>query len=336
MSRPRLLSQLGHIEITTPKLEESTRFFVDVLGLEESAREANSVYLRCWGEWFHNSVILTEGPEPTLVHIGWRAEGQAELEQAAKVLEESGVGEGWVEQSVGHGPAYRFRVPGGGINEIYWEAERYKAPEHMRSTFPNRPQRYTGRGVACRQLDHVTMPTKDLRQDVKFWRDVLGFRFMEYAVLDEDRDHMFFAEMSTNEQAHDLGLLNDSGWVPGRIHHLAFWLDQNVDVLRAADTLLENGAAIEYGPGRHGHGENTYLYFREPGGMRIELFSGGYRNYQPDWEPIEWRPSQGSLDMTRAQIAPDSMLDAFPLAKSDERIKVGDEFENPWALEGVR
>jgi catechol 2,3-dioxygenase len=159
---------------------------------------------------------------------------------------------------------------------------------------------------------------------------------MEYAVLDEDRDHMFFAEMSTNEQAHDLGLLNDSGWVPGRIHHLAFWLDQNVDVLRATDTLLENGAAIEYGPGRHGHGENTYLYFREPGGMRIELFSGGYRNYQPDWEPIEWRPSQGSLDMTRAQIAPDSMLDAFPLAKSDERIKVGDEFENPWALEGVR
>jgi catechol 2,3-dioxygenase len=206
----------------------------------------------------------------------------------------------------------------------------------MLSTFPNRPQRYTGRGVACRQLDHVTMPTKDLRQDVKFWRDVLGFRFMEYAVLDEDRDHMFFAEMSTNEQAHDLGLLNDSGWVPGRIHHLAFWLDQNVDVLRATDTLLENGAAIEYGPGRHGHGENTYLYFREPGGMRIELFSGGYRNYQPDWEPIEWRPSQGSLDMTRAQIAPDSMLDAFPLAKSDERIKVGDEFENPWALEGVR
>jgi catechol 2,3-dioxygenase len=336
MSRPRLLSQLGHIEITTPKLEESTRFFVDVLGLEESAREGNSVYLRCWGEWFHNSVILTEGPEPTLVHIGWRTEGQAELEQAAKVLEDSGVGEGWVEQSVGHGPAYRFRVPGGGINEIYWEAERYTAPEHMRSTFPNRPQRYTGRGVACRQLDHVTMPTKDLRQDVKFWRDVLGFRFMEYAVLDEDRDHMFFAEMSTNEQAHDLGLLNDSGWVPGRIHHLAFWLDQNVDVLRATDTLLENGAAIEYGPGRHGHGENTYLYFREPGGMRIELFSGGYRNYQPDWEPIEWRPSQGSLDMTRAQIAPDSMLDAFPLAKSDERIKVGDEFENPWALEGVR
>jgi catechol 2,3-dioxygenase len=336
MSRPRLLSQLAHVEITTPKLEESARFFVDVLGLEESAREGDSVFLRCWGEWFQNSVILTEGAEPSLVHVGWRTQGPEELEQAARILEEQGVGEGWIDGAVGHGPAYRFRAPGGGINEICWEVERYQAPDHMKSTFPNRPQRKTGRGVGCRQLDHITMPTRDIRPDVQWWQDVLGFRFMEYAVLDQDRSHMFFAELSTNEQAHDLGLLHDTGWVPGRIHHFAFWLDQEMDVMRAADTLLENGAAIEYGPGKHGHGENTYLYFREPGGMRIELFSGGYRNYQPDWEPIEWVPSEGSLDMTRAQIAPDSMLDAFPLARTDERIKVAGEFENPWELEGVR
>jgi catechol 2,3-dioxygenase len=336
MSRPRLVSQLAHIEITTPNLEESARFFVDVLGLEESARDGSSVYLRCWGEWFHNSIILTEGPEPAQKHVAWRAQGPEELEQLAKTLEAQGIGEGWIDGAVGHGPAYQFRVPGGAINEVFWEVERYTAPPGLASTFPNRPQRNPFRGVGCRQLDHVTMPTRDLREDVKWWQDTLGFRFMEYAVLDEDESHMFFAEMSTNEQAHDLGLLNDAGWVPGRIHHVAFWLDQNADVARAADVLLESGAAIEYGPGRHGHGENTYLYFREPGGMRIELFSGGYRNYQPDWEPIKWRPSQGSLDMTRAQIAPDSMLDAFPLPNTDERIKVAGDFENPWALEGVR
>jgi len=46
---------------------------------------------------------------------------------------------------------------------------------------------------------------------------------------------------------------------------------------------MESGVHIEFGPGRHGMGEQTYLYFREPGGNRIEVNSGGYRIYQPDW-----------------------------------------------------
>jgi hypothetical protein len=50
---------------------------------------------------------------------------------------------------------------------------------------------------------------------------------------------------------------------------------------------MEAGTHIEVGPGRHGMGEQTYLYFREPGGIRLEINSGGYRNYQPDWQPVK-------------------------------------------------
>ena len=49
--------------------------------------------------------------------------------------------------------------------------------------------------------------------------------------------------------------------------------------------LLNADVPIEFGPGRHGMGEQEYLYVREPGGLRIELNTGGYRNYEPDWEP---------------------------------------------------
>ena len=48
----RLLSQLAHVEVLTPTLEESLRFYTDVLGLQESARDGSSVYLRGWGERF--------------------------------------------------------------------------------------------------------------------------------------------------------------------------------------------------------------------------------------------------------------------------------------------
>ena len=72
-------------------------------------------------------------------------------------LTAAGVGEGWDESSIGHGPAFRYRAPGGHLNEIFWEVERYVAPAEKRSPFPNRPQRYAPRGVGARCIDHLTI-----------------------------------------------------------------------------------------------------------------------------------------------------------------------------------
>src|SRR5690606_6151403 len=107
------------------------------------------------------------------------------------------------------------------------------------------------------------------------------------------------AFVSSTPMSHDLGLVFDRRGVPhgarGRANHLAFWVDSREDILRAADVYREAGVRIEYGPGKHGVGENFYLYVREPGGMRVELFSGGYLLYAPDIFPFEWKVSQGSL-----------------------------------------
>jgi catechol 2,3-dioxygenase len=108
----RLLSQLAHVELVNPDPERSAWFFHDVLGLEETTREGDSIYFRGWGENLHHSLVLTEGPE-ALGHIAWRAAGPEELEDAAARLEASGHGEGWVDPVTGHGRAYRFRGPGG-------------------------------------------------------------------------------------------------------------------------------------------------------------------------------------------------------------------------------
>jgi catechol 2,3-dioxygenase len=84
-------------------------------------------------------------------------------------------------------------------------------------------------------------------------------------------------------------------------------------------------------------GEQTYLYFREPGGVRLEFDSGGYRNYQPDWEPVKWMPSQGSNTMYRNMAMPDSMMEAFPPAAAGA-VPEGDlaGMANPWAAQEDR
>jgi catechol 2,3-dioxygenase len=310
----RLISQLAHVELLTPTLEASAQFFADVMGLEESGRDGQSVYLRCWGDFFFHSVQLTEAPQPGLGHIAWRTAGPGALDQAVERLTTAGVGEGWSEEQRGHGPAFRFRGPGGHLQEVFWEVERHQAPPEKRSSFPARAQAHAPQGVNVRQLDHVTVVTRDPYGDSEWYRDTLGYRFMEYTGLDDNPDLIVFSMVTTNEKSHDLGLVIDLTEVPGRINHLAFWVDTVEDVLRAADVLMEAGTEVEFGPGRHGMGEQTYLYFREPGGMRLEVNSGGYRNYQPDWQPVKWLPSQGSNTMYRNLSMPDSMTESFPPA----------------------
>jgi catechol 2,3-dioxygenase len=324
----RFISQLAHVELLTPTLEESARFFTDVMGLDEEARDAESVYLRCWGDFSTYSLQLTEAPQPALGHIGWRTEGPEALERAVARLEQAGVGESWSEGQYGHGPAYRYRGPGGHVQEVFWEVERYRPSDAKRSAFPARPQRHAPRGASPRQLDHITVNTADPIGDSEWYRDTLGFRFMEYTGLDENPDLIVFSMVTTNEKSHDLGLIVDFTEVPGRLNHLAFWVDAVEDVLRAADVLMEAGTHIEFGPGRHGMGEQTYLYFREPGGLRLEINSGGYRNYQPDWEPVKWVPSQGSNTMYRNLSMPDSMMEAFPPAVPAQ--PTDPAVANPW------
>ena len=61
------------------------------------------------------------------------------------------------------------------------------------------------------------------------------------------------------------------------------------DLFDAADRLRENGLDIDFGPGQHAITEGKYLYFSDPAsGLRVELHSGGYLIFDPDWEPIAW------------------------------------------------
>ena len=307
----RTVSQLAYVEIATPWLQESRDFYVDALGLTEVARDGEGIFLRAWGDYLPYSLQLVEGDEAALRRIGWRADSAEDLERVARELP----GE-WTGDNVGRGRAFAFKSPSEHANEIFWEVKPLDTPDELRSTFPNRPQKFAPRGVGVRQIDHVTVGSEDPQRDAEWYRDQLDFRYMEYTVLDASSDEPFFSMVSTTEQAHNLGLARNSTGVKAAAHHVAFWLDQEVDVLRAAAILQEAGVPLEYGPGRHGMGENTYLYVREPSGFRIEIFSGGYRNYMPDWGPVRWTPEEGSNDMYRNRVAPDSMMELFPRGRA--------------------
>lgn len=291
----KLISQLSHLEIFTPKIDESVAFFHDVLGLEETTRDGDSVYMRCWAEYFHHSIKFTEAPHAGLGHVSWRTEGPEELEEVAKRLEAAGHEGRWIDGDVGHGRAYQWFMPGGHLNEVVWDVERFVAAPEDQSVFPNRPQRQGSRGAAVRRLDHVTVHSTKIPEDIELHRDILGLRHMEGSK--DHTDRIFFATLTPGSDNHDYAIVldkpDDPTFKPGRLNHLSFALDSRDEEYRANDLVNEAGIKLDYGPVRHGIGEHFSSYFYEPGGNYIELQAGGYLNNIPDWEPVWWQVAQG-------------------------------------------
>ena len=284
------LARIGHAELLTPKPEESLRFFVDVLGLEEEAREGSSVYLRGFGDYLRYSLKLTEAPQSGIGHLAFRAWSPEALERRVAAIEATGFGLGWTEGDVGHGPAYRFNDPDGHVFEVFYEAERYVAPDHLKASWRNQPQRYVGRGAGVKRLDHVNLLAADVRASRVFAEDVLGYRLYEAIRLEDGTETG--AWLSLSIAAHELIYVADARGAHGRLHHLAFWVDTREECLRAADLFVDNGVPIEAAPSKHAIAQGFFLYGFEPGGNRIEVTTGGYFVFDPDFETITWTPEE--------------------------------------------
>jgi len=115
------VAHLAHIELLTPKPEESLHFFTHLLSLQEVGWSGQSVYLRAYGDYAHYTLKLTEAKSAGLGHVAWRTTSPAALERRVQALAAQGCGRGWVEGEGGDGPAYQFVDPDGHLFELFYE-----------------------------------------------------------------------------------------------------------------------------------------------------------------------------------------------------------------------
>ncbi|MBX2832917.1 MAG: catechol 2,3-dioxygenase [Rhodospirillales bacterium] len=288
MSEPCFdVAHLGHVELFTNKFEESLDFFVNVYGLTESGRDENSVYLRAWDDYEFHSLKLTKSDTTGVGHIGYRTSSQAALERRVKVIEEMGCGLGWVDGDMGHGRAYQLTDPDGHVFELYYDTVKYQAPEAEKSALKNIAQRYHGRGVAVRRIDHLNLLATNVEAIRDFMQQALGSRVTEQIMLDSGE--LAGCWFTINNKTYDIAYTKDATGTPGRFHHVTYATDQREDVLRAADIFLENNVFIETGPHKHAVQGTFFLYVYEPAGNRVEVCNAGARLIlQPDWETVTW------------------------------------------------
>ena len=172
------VAHLGHIELFTPKAEASLAFFTSVVGLHESGRSGDSVYLRAWGDYEWHTLKLTAHSSSGIGHMGLRVRDEATLQAFITRCDTHGVGGNWIED-IAHGPAYRCQTPDGHAVELYFETRRFTATPDVATAFKNQPQRYVPRGIAPRRLDHLNIMARDVSSTRGFFHDLLGLRLTE-------------------------------------------------------------------------------------------------------------------------------------------------------------
>jgi catechol 2,3-dioxygenase len=289
------LAHLAHVELLTPKPDESLRFFVDVMGMTASGKEGNSVYLRGWDDYEFHTLKLTASHAAGMGHMAFRATSPEALEHRVAVIEASGLGRGWVDGDLGHGSAFAFTTPDGHNLEIYYETNWYAPPPGLKPALKNQAQRFPARGANVRRLDHLNLLTADVAILRRFMEDVLGLRTTEMILLDNGREAG--AWVTTTNKTYDVAFTEDHYRAArGRFHHVTYAVDSREDVLRAADIFLEHGVHIETGPHKHAVQQTFFLYVYEPGGNRVEVASPGARlMLAPDWQPVVWTEAERKL-----------------------------------------
>ncbi len=281
------VAHLGHVELLTDKPEQSLDFFVRVFGMTESGRDGDSVYLRGFDDYEFHSLKLTAAKTTGVGHIGYRCASQAALDRRVAAIEKLGAGIGWHEGDKGHGRAYRFRDPDGHVFEVYYDTVKYVAPDTEKPALKNLAQRYHGRGVCVRRIDHINLLAADVAAIRDFLPKALGSRVTEQIVLDDGT--VGGCWFTVNNKTYDIAYSRDATGAHGRFHHVTYAVDQREDILRAADIFLENGVYIESGPHKHAIQGTFFLYVYEPAGNRIEVANSGARLIlQPDWQPVTW------------------------------------------------
>jgi catechol 2,3-dioxygenase len=284
--------RLGHVKVRVLDLDAAINHYVNVLGLLEQHRDADgTIYLKGWDEWDKYSVVLTPSDQAGLDHMAFKVLSNRELDVLQPRIAEFGQAVEMVPAGTLPfcGRALKVTLPSQHIMYLY--ADKDRVGKAVGTDNPD-PWPDGLKGVGVHWLDHVMLicevdPGKGINRvadNVRFFRDVLGFGLSEQIVPPEGGD-ILAAWLFCTTTPHDIAF--GPGDRPG-LHHVSFFLDDWSDILRAADILAKNNVVVEVTPQRHGITRGPTTYFFDPSGNRNECFAGlGYLT-QMDMPTVTW------------------------------------------------
>jgi catechol-2,3-dioxygenase len=266
----------GHVALQVRDLEQSVSHATTTLGLNESCREGQSVFLTANAK--HHELQLLGTGTAGLDHIGLEVERADELDVLRDRLVSTGtqiLSEQPSEPALSQ--ALRCLGPAGIVFEIYVGMERQ--PLSLDTTL--RP--------LARRLGHVNLLSEDKSELERFIVEVLGFRV-------SDRLGEVATWLRCDADHHGIALARTSAGT--RLHHHAWELESWSAMGHYADHIARSGQQFIWGPGRHGPGFNHFTYLVDPDGVVVEAYSDLLRiQDEAAYQPIDWSTEPRALNL---------------------------------------
>ena len=282
-----LISALRSVALTVPDLTLAEDFFTRTWHLQVVARTDNALYLRGAGSDHHLLALHHAPGAARILHITLRARSLNALSLAAKKTVAAG---GHVLAPTapltepGGGQAMTLTDPDGRVFRLVYEDEQLDTID-----VPDMPLR----------LAHVVLNSSHVENTRQFMEAALDFSM-------SDRTRIM-AFMRCNNDHHSVALGDTDN---NALNHIAFLMPDIDAVMRGGGRMQEAGFPIEWGPGRHGPGDNAFNYFIGPFDLvieytaEVEQIDDSYQTGQPsDWT---WPP--GRVDQWGISPPPSARL----------------------------
>ena len=274
----------GHAQIRVLDMDESVKFYTDVMGLKPMGRDKQGrAYFKTYAERDHHSIVLRQADRAGMDFFGYKVLDKATLDDLERKLQAHGVKTERIPAGdlLETGERVRFVIPTGQTIELY--AEKTAVGSGVGCTNPDMDV-LDQPGIKPIRMDHCLIYGTDVDGARDLFTKVLGFTLVERVKLEDGKTDLG-VWLTCSAKAHDIAIVRHGE--PDKLHHVSFQLGTWEQVLRAADIMSKNRVSIDMGPTRHGITNGTTIYFFDPSGNRLETFAGGYDHY-PDMEPITW------------------------------------------------
>ncbi len=270
------VSEIRFVGYGVSDLEVERRFYADVWGLIEVAQQDGTAYFAAAGAPEKYVVRLRQTDTPRIDLIAWAAATRADVDALyEQVLAEGGkmIHPPQALASPGGGYGFRFFDPDGHTLEVSADVEQG-------------PSRQLARGAAIPlKISHVVLHSPNHKAAVAWYEKALGFKVSDWL-----GDFMCF--MRCNSWHHRLAFLPG----PPCLNHVAYDVLSIDDMMRGIARLKRNQVDIQWGPGRHTAGNNTFSYFLTPGGNVVEYTSELEAVDDEAWVATVHKPSAEIMD----------------------------------------
>jgi catechol 2,3-dioxygenase len=236
---------LHHLHLHSPDAGRLAGFYRDVMDMHAQDTDGDAWMVRGPGR----RVLFSKGPAKTLAHAGFAVRDRRALEGLWARAEDKGLRPR--DFPIPHFGDGTFAVTDPDGNVIVFGVAAEEPP--------------TPHGI-CGPIQHLTLATMNVRALEDFYAGKLGFGVSDRVL--NDNGEVITSFMRSNHEHHNLACFHQNR---RGIDHHSYEAGEWNTIRDWCDHFAKRNIQLMWGPGRHGPGNNLFIFIVDPDGNWIEV-----------------------------------------------------------------